>query len=87
MNPTKPLNAKTDWSREMSDEFKDLESLREEQLIDYIYSLRKKLKIATEALEEIGINYYSRCGCCDGGESKYEIAREALEKLKKETET
>jgi len=45
--------------------------------------LNEKLKIATEALEEIGSDYYHKCFCCDGGASKYDVAREALDKLKK----
>lgn len=43
---------------------------------------KEKLKIATEALEEIGIGYSRTCYCCDGGEFKYDTAREALEKIK-----
>lgn len=115
MNPTKPLNAKTDWSREMNArqfyivdstqlnnqptrvyktepkwligavewthviEFKAFEELQNENII-----LNEKLKIATEALEEIGNEQYHNRWDCNGGETKCEIAREALDKLKKE---
>lgn len=115
LNPTKPLNAKTDWSREVINESNystekaqysldigDHMNIDNQWLINRIKVLesqasqfestlketmkmrdeyKEKLKIAVETLKEIASGYNRTCMCCDGGEFKYDEAKEALEKI------
>ncbi|MBK7490923.1 MAG: hypothetical protein IPI17_02155 [Nitrosomonas sp.] len=62
---------------EFGSEFVIASILRKENEI-----FKEKLNIAIEAIEDIGSGYNRTCTCCDGGEFKYDLAREALDKIK-----